>query len=245
MNLVNIKARTLPEAFFKCCRLAFQHGYLYTIDKGSFEGTTRLEFDSINITITHPGIRPLAPDIPVGVPAPTNDDEIEKYFAEELMNPEVGANRTYTYGEDIVPQCQKIIDRYKQDGPECNQLCMSIGGPHSIDLEHSQCLRIVDTRIRYGALHFFIYFRSWDLWAGFPVNLGGLQLLKEYMAHEIGVEDGQIFAWCKGLHLYNYTLEYGHATAGLINPLEYYLNRAAITQNFVSDMSKVNYVHSI
>ena len=65
--------------------------------------------------------------------------------------------------------------------------------------------RSIDTRIRYGKLHFVLYFRSWDLWAGFPANLAGIQLLKEYMARQIGVEDGEIIAVSKGLHLYEYT----------------------------------------
>jgi thymidylate synthase len=33
--------------------------------------------------------------------------------------------------------------------------------------------------------------------------LAGLQLLKEYMAKEIGVDDGEIIASSKGLHLYH------------------------------------------
>jgi thymidylate synthase len=32
-------------------------------------------------------------------------------------------------------------------------------------------------------------------------------MLKEYMAQEIGVEDGQIIAASKGLHLYDYVWE--------------------------------------
>ena len=39
---------------------------------------------------------------------------------------------------------------------------------------------------------------------GFPSNLGGLQLVKQYMAEEIGVGDGEIIAVSKGLHLYDY-----------------------------------------
>ena len=56
-----------------------------------------------------------------------------------------------------------------------------------------------------GALHFILYFRSWDLWAGFPSNLAAIQLLKEYMSAEIGVEDGELVAMSKGMHLYEYT----------------------------------------
>jgi len=42
------------------------------------------------------------------------------------------------------------------------------------------------------------------LWAGFPSNLAGIQLLKEYMASEIGVEDGEMVVMSKGLHIYEY-----------------------------------------
>jgi thymidylate synthase len=45
------------------------------------------------------------------------------------------------------------------------------------------------------------------LWNGFPANLGAIQLLKEYMAENIGVEDGEIIAASKGLHLYDYIWE--------------------------------------
>ena len=68
----------------------------------------------------------------------------------------------------------------------------------------SQCLRGVDAWIEEEKLHFFIYFRSWDLWGGFPENLGGLQLVKEYMAGEIGVGDGIMTVSCKDLHIYEH-----------------------------------------
>lgn len=69
----------------------------------------------------------------------------------------------------------------------------------------SQCLRGIDTWIDDGKLHFWVYFRSWDHWGGFPVNLGGIQLMKEYMASEIGVDDGNLVVSCKDLHIYEHT----------------------------------------
>lgn len=69
----------------------------------------------------------------------------------------------------------------------------------------SQCLRGIDTWIDEDKLHFWCYFRSWDLWGGFPVNLGGIQQVKEYMAGEIGVEDGPMIVACKDLHVYEHT----------------------------------------
>jgi len=112
-----------------------------------------------------------------------------------------------TYGERLEYQIQQVIDMYKNDGYNTNQACMSVSMPSDINLSDPPCLRLIDTRIRDGKLNFVVYFRSWDLWGGFPANLGGIQLLKEYMAGEIGVEDGEIIASSKGLHLYDYTWE--------------------------------------
>lgn len=47
-----------------------------------------------------------------------------------------------------------------------------------------------------------VYFRSWDLWAGFPANLGGFELLKEYICGETGLYNGPMYAYSAGLHLY-------------------------------------------
>jgi thymidylate synthase len=65
----------------------------------------------------------------------------------------------------------------------------------------TQCLRGVDTAIKYGKLHFSIHFRSWNLWNGLPANLACLQMVKEYMAEQIGVEDGEMFITCLKLGL--------------------------------------------
>jgi thymidylate synthase len=40
-----------------------------------------------------------------------------------------------------------------------------------------------------------------------------MQLLKEYVASEIGVEDGELIALSKGLHLYDYTWELAKVAA--------------------------------
>jgi thymidylate synthase len=97
---------------------------------------------------------------------------------------------------------------YRRDGYGTNQACIEVARPEDIELEDPPCLRLVDTRIRDGKLHFYVYFRSWDLWGGLPTNLAGLQLVKEYMASELGVEDGTITACSKGLHLYEYAWEW-------------------------------------
>ncbi len=75
MKIEFITARDLPDAWFQCVYHIFEKGFEYTIDRGSFRGQKRLEYDYAVIHITHPGTRPLIPDIPPGcnVPPPHLD----------------------------------------------------------------------------------------------------------------------------------------------------------------------------
>jgi len=215
LQICYIEARDLPDAWFQCVYAILDKGYEYTIDRGSYTGQKRLEFDYVTVRIKYPSTRPLLPDIPpaLGIPNPVADGYLEEYLP-YLMTSVKSPGEEYTYGEYLEPQIEKVIRMYREDGHETNQAYMAVGGPEMITSTDPPCLRGVDTRIRYGKLHFMVYFRSWDLWNGFPANLGGLQLLKEYMAGEIGVTDGEIIASSKGLHLYDYVWELAKLRTG-------------------------------
>lgn len=208
LKIVNVEAFDIPDAWYQCIMKLFEYGYEYTIDRGSYKGQKRLEFDYIVVRITNPDNRPLVPQIPdgLGIPPPSSIEYVEKYL-EKIVTSIKSEHEDYTYGEDLERQIPKIIEMYRKDGFGTNQAYMCVGNADSILLNDPQCLRGIDTRIRYGKLHFMPYFRSWDLWAGFPSNLAALQLLKEFMAKEIGIEDGEIVAASKGLHLYEYSWE--------------------------------------
>jgi thymidylate synthase len=204
MELTVIKALTISEAWWRCLQECLAHGYEYTITSGSSgtEGKKRKELDSIAIQITNPSIRPLVPDVPQGVPPPTSDEYLQNYLHYLLTSAKM-PNEEYTYGEYLEPQFTEVVDMYKRGGHHTNQACMTVGDRNSISLKDPPCLRLVDTRVRYGRLHWYVYFRSWDLWGAFPTNMGGLQLAKEMMADMIGVEDGELLAFSKGLHIYD------------------------------------------
>ena len=203
-----IKARDLPDAWFQCVYALLENGRRYIIDHGSYKGQQRLEFDHVTVHVTHPGTRPLLPDIPpaIGIPNPVADGYLESYLP-YLMTSVKQPGEDYTYGERLERQIEDVINMYRNNGHGTNQACMEVGQPTDTGLDDPPCLRLVDTRISDGRLHFFLYFRSWDLWNGFPANLGAVQLMKEYMAEEIGVDDGEIIAASKGLHLYDYAWE--------------------------------------
>src|SRR4030065_1390426 len=210
MKISVIEARDLSEAWFLCLGKTLTEGREYKIDRGSYAGQYRKELDYVVVQVRHPGTRPLIPDVPQGVPPPTSMEYIESYLP-YLMTAHKAEGEQYTYGQYLEKQIAEVIRMYKEDGFNTNQAFMSVGNEQSIYLSDPPCLRGIDTRIRDGRLHFFVYFRSWDLWAGFPSNLAAIQLLKEYMASEIGVKDGDLLAMSKGLHLYEYAWDLARA----------------------------------
>ena len=127
-----------------------------------------------------------------------------------------------------INQVDEVIRMFAERGGETNQATMEIAMPPDILLADSPCCRLIDCRVRSGKLHFFIYFRSWDLFSGFPANLGGMELLKQYLVNQIrdypnhknpktklpNLENGEIFAISKGLHTYDKYAEIVEAKFG-------------------------------
>ena len=210
MKISVIEARDLSEAWFLCLRQTLADGCEYQIERGSYTGQRRKELELAVVQVTYPGTRPLIPDVPEGVPPPSTMDYVESYLP-YLMTAHRQEGEQYTYGQYLEKQIAEVIRMYREDGYNTNQAFMSVGNEESLALPDPPCLRMIDTRVREGSLNFIVYFRSWDLWAGFPSNLAAIQLLKEYMAGEIGVKDGELVAMSKGLHLYEYAWELAKA----------------------------------
>jgi thymidylate synthase len=210
MQITVIEARDLSEAWFLCLGKVLDEGYEYKIDRGSYAGQIRKQLDLAVVQVNYPETRPLIPDVPQGVPPPSTMEYVESYLP-YLMAAHRKEGEQYTYGQYLEKQIAEVIRIYREDGHNTNQAFMAVGDAQSIYQEDPPCLRMIDTRIRDGRLDFFAYFRSWDLWAGFPSNLAAIQLLKEYMADEIGVADGELVAMSKGLHLYDYSWELARA----------------------------------
>jgi len=243
LNPVYITAFDLDDAWFQCLNNIMDKGYIYKVSKGSYEKEQRrLEFDLAVVHITNPKNQ-IIPIIPEGmsIPPPTSMEYVSGDYLMCLMTDQKTKSEDYTYGErlnnfkirlndtvvdtpngysiinEIVEgtnQIQEVIKMFKTAGEGTNQACMEIGMPSDIRISDPPCCRLIDCRLRYGKLHFYIYFRSWDLWTGWPSNLGGMQLLKQYMAEQIGVEDGEMVCMSKGLHLYEYCWEYAKTRTG-------------------------------
>jgi len=208
VRITYVEAFDLPDAWFTLLGQVLNQGREYAVDQGSFVGQRRKELEFLTLKVTNPGHRPLIPQMPrgVGIPSPTSMEYVEEYYHSYFVGPDKQPDEEYTYGTYIHEQLLPLLEKYKQ-GANTNQGCITIGDASSILLEHPPCLRLMDTRLQDGKLHFVVYYRSWDLWSGFPVNMAATQLLKEEIAGALEVEDGEILALSKGLHLWEHSWE--------------------------------------
>lgn len=111
-NPVYIKGTTLGDTWFQLLSALYENGRKYLITKGSYEGAYRLAFDDVSGFIEYPHERPLAPLMPEGssLPPPTDENTINEYFANYLMDGNIKDNEDYKYatfitgGEYEIPQ---------------------------------------------------------------------------------------------------------------------------------------------
>jgi thymidylate synthase len=228
---MHIEAVDIPDAWFQCLYNIFDYGNKYTIQHGSFVGQIRYEFDWISVLIQNAYAEPydlMLPQIPshLNIPNPVEPGYVEQYVL-YLMTADKKPDEDYTYGQRLctvfsvyspfeivhtdlnfkcISQIDHFIDVLKQT-PNTNQAILQIAQPSDCLLNDPPCLRHIDLKVRDNKLNFYPYFRSWDLWGGFPANLAGIAVLQKYMADEIGIQPGFILASSKGLHIYEYAEE--------------------------------------
>ncbi|MHC4601405.1 MAG: thymidylate synthase [Planctomycetota bacterium] len=227
---IQLTTENLDDAWHQAIRTCFQFGHEYVVEHGSYQGQKRYELDFVSVLIKKPWeqIVPILPE-GVSIPPPASREQIETYLADYLYSDALSPKEDYRYGERLVAPKYRRVERpdlaerhvmvgeahpmgvnqvreavriYREGGFGTNQCTLEIAMPNDILLQDPPCCRLIDTRVRYDKLHFVVYFRSWDLYAGFPVNLGGMELLKQMMAADIGVGNGSMIVASKGLHIY-------------------------------------------
>jgi thymidylate synthase len=115
-------------------------------------------------------------------------------------------------------QLEWCIRHLKEKGHGNNHCYITVGEPGGqfvYDREYTTeterrttpCLRGIDIKVKDNKVILGVLFRSWDLYAGFPENMGGFTLLNQYIASEIGVNEGPLTFASQGLHCYDYQIK--------------------------------------
>ena len=198
-----LEARDLSEAWYLVLKNLFKEGYETEISRGAYEGgQRRLQLQGLAGFIENP-LPIIVPEVPQGIPSPTSLDYINTYFKEKIVGNVKEDNCEYTYGERILLQLQTIIE-ILMETPETNQAVIEVARPEDIFLKDPPCLRCITLKKVGPRLNMTTFWRSWDLFSGFPTNLGGLSLLLEYIAGFLeGIEPGRLYFYSDGAHIYD------------------------------------------
>jgi thymidylate synthase len=231
-----IEATTIEDSYFQLIAQCYENGVKYEITEGSFKGSYRVELPFAAGFIEYPHTRPLAPIMPEGVPPVTADEKIEEYFYTYLMDSKLLPNEEYryatwingkyinpcrldSYGDpEVTTQLDWCIRHFQEKGYGNNHCFITVGEPTvnfnydaPYDNEHerrtSPCLRGIDIKIKEDKVILGIIYRSWDLYAGFPENMGGFALLNQYIADQLEIEAGPLTFSSQGLHIYSHQVE--------------------------------------
>ena len=141
-----------------------------------------------------------------GIPRGTRLNQLE-WCANHFAKKGYGNNHGY-----ITIGCAEGLQRYDWPYEE------------ETDRGTSECLRGLDFKIRDNKLNLACVFRSWDLIAGLPENLGGLAILMESAAEWINmvkpdnlpkVTPGRLYGSSHGLHIYEDGLDVAKAVTNL------------------------------
>lgn len=147
--------------------------------------------------------------------------KLPKVTAYELYGTD---GKTYKYRDihnltmNVPNQVEFVINHYKEKGFGNNHCYITVGYPESsfayaipytneMERQTSPCLRGIDTHIKNNKLHMAVVFRSWDLYGAFPENMGGITMLGEYIADQLGIEMGPLSFSCLKLHCYDFQIE--------------------------------------
>lgn len=203
-----LKVKTISEAwFYALYNLDDPEVYRQNITRGSFanEGF-RLQYPQLAIEIEHPLID-MIPYVPEGVSAPSTMKYVEQYFTDYILGGKLPEkNEEYTYASRIGEQLPKVMEILAET-PDTNQAVIEIGRPEDLELPDPACLRVIDFKAYNGELSIGTYWRSNDLWAGFPVNLAGMAKLQEMVAEAANLDVGKMYYMSCGAHAYSYQLE--------------------------------------
>ena len=229
---VFVRGTTLGDVWFNLLVHLNQYGRRgIPITSGSHAGSTRIEFDMASGWVDFPHQRPLAPILPPSVgEVPTNDEKIEYYFNEYLMNPKKNPEEEYRYSEWVNGQMfneytgcietalEWTIRHFKEKGYGNNHCFITVGSneynfrydklyANETERGTSPCLRGLDFKIKDGYLITGVIYRSWDLYSGWPENMGGFTLLSEYICGMLGdVQPGPMSFFSDGLHCYDHQI---------------------------------------
>lgn len=216
MQVTSVQASNLSDLWFKLLGEAIDKGRIYEVSDRPHIGRKRLELEFALLHVRCPWEK-LWPD---KIRQLFSSQYFEAYMDWLLSRGGVAFNgsmptKDYTKLIEPIPAlafaCDTEFDlsplglliyKYRMYGTRTNRACIELSDLSDIARKFPACIRLIDTRVQDNKLHFFCYFRSWDLWNKFSFDLAVLERVKQYVAEQIRADNGELIASSKGIHLY-------------------------------------------
>jgi len=224
-----IEARNLSDAWIKALTQVYLHGEEYRVGKYNAKTLDLPLMIYIKNALDEPLIHPKAPKFEsrekytnefLHGKGEKENEFVYTYYSrlfhynESLLRsraPNIRDNDLK--GEDTIIQFNQIdaaISLLKKD-PTLRRVVISTWMPYKdLSLErspHAPCLVMIQPRIYNGRLHFYVVFKSQDLYSAFPSNTYALVNLQKKMADELGVKAGSYTHFSISMHIYDNILD--------------------------------------
>lgn len=220
MDSHQIIARDIPEAWHRTIRHTLAHGCLRSTPTGAYKGESKLELGFTFLEIREPWRLPLLPDVPTGLPQPTDMKEVDEWVVNVLSPVPGGALPNY-YGPFFEPQINYAIQFYKnKENWDSDMMCFLAGDGSNIMLPDPWVLKVIDTRIDHAALEIIGYFRGLEVYGGVPRFAAVLHYIQKYMSEAIDVKQGPLYLVGKAFSLYQSTWRWAEILCPSITRLD-------------------------
>jgi thymidylate synthase len=142
---------------------------------------------------------------------PFGDDDLDKYF-ESFFKKERGSE-PYTYGERLfdyegLDQVEKMVEKLKRFPFDKGALAVlwqpKIDNFPQRKPWRTPCLTLIQGQTLKGKLYLTSYFRSHDMFGGWPFNAFALRKLQGQIAERVGLELGSLVTISGLAHLYEH-----------------------------------------
>ena len=139
---------------------------------------------------------------------PFTEADLENYLP-QMLSPSKPEKVAYTYGErlfrrdqDKPSEIEKAVGRLRKNLYSRRAFATTWRISEDSESANPPCLTQVTWLVQENKLFQTVFFRSHDLYEGWPMNLMALQQLQHDIANELGVQPGHIVCVSHSAHLY-------------------------------------------
>jgi thymidylate synthase len=193
-----VEEETVAKAWLRILQLALKFGFV----KKSQHGEQQREIMNLIAVITG--------DDPDSVAwkdyFPFSKDELLQYYPQLVTGMSV-SEVTYTYGQRLrsygkIDQLKSLIELLKKHPHSRRGINVLYDVEQDISSDNAPCLILVQCLVQDEKLFLTCYFRSHDLFDGWPKNVFGLLKLQKYISEESGLKIGSLTVISNSAHVY-------------------------------------------